>query len=196
MATLLRAIRRSMPRRVWPCRPAGNGGLRDCGESGKGPDGLAVLDADRNSKTYGTQVSSLTTTHVGDELHHFGWNACSSSLCPTPRIRMSSAATCWRPASAHRGFTSSTPNPTRARRGSSDDQAGGSREPGRLQPAAHQSLRTRRHLRQRPRLPTATARAASSSSTTTPLRSAESGSSTVAHSISPTTSGGTWATTR
>src|SRR5438876_10724714 len=48
----------------------------------KGPDGLAVVDADRNSKTYGTQVSSLTTTHAGDELHHFGWNACSSSLCP------------------------------------------------------------------------------------------------------------------
>ena len=49
---------------------------------GKGPDGLAVLDADRDSKTYGTVVSSLATTHSGDELHHFGWNACSSSLCP------------------------------------------------------------------------------------------------------------------
>src|SRR5436309_2198194 len=49
---------------------------------GKGPDGLAVVDADRESKTYGTMVSSLATTHSGDELHHFGWNACSSSLCP------------------------------------------------------------------------------------------------------------------
>src|SRR6184192_320996 len=49
---------------------------------GKGPDGLAVVDANRDSKTYGTVVSSLATTHSGDELHHFGWNACSSSLCP------------------------------------------------------------------------------------------------------------------
>src|SRR2546422_7570393 len=48
----------------------------------KGPDGLAVVDADRDSKTYGTVVNTLTTTHGGDELHHFGWNACSSSLCP------------------------------------------------------------------------------------------------------------------
>src|SRR5206468_3077795 len=49
---------------------------------GNGPDGLAVVDADRSSKTYGTVVGSLATTHSGDELHHFGWNACSSSLCP------------------------------------------------------------------------------------------------------------------
>src|SRR5256712_4917136 len=49
---------------------------------GNGLDGLAVVDADRSSKTYGTVVSSLATTHSGDELHHFGWNGCSSSLCP------------------------------------------------------------------------------------------------------------------
>jgi len=29
----------------------------------------------------------------GDELHHFGWNACSSPFARTPRIRTSSAAT-------------------------------------------------------------------------------------------------------
>src|SRR5207237_76850 len=34
---------------------------------GKGPDGLAVVDADRNSKTYGTLVSSLTTSHCGPD---------------------------------------------------------------------------------------------------------------------------------
>ena len=49
---------------------------------GQGPDGLATLDADRSSKTYGTVLNTLTTTYAGDELHHFGWNACSSSLCP------------------------------------------------------------------------------------------------------------------
>jgi selenium-binding protein 1 len=49
---------------------------------GDGPDGLATLDADRTSKTYGNVLNTLTTTHAGDELHHFGWNACSSALCP------------------------------------------------------------------------------------------------------------------
>ncbi|MEA2668278.1 MAG: methanethiol oxidase, partial [Chloroflexota bacterium] len=49
---------------------------------GDGPDGLATLDVDKKSKTYGTVLNTLTTTHAGDELHHFGWNACSSSLCP------------------------------------------------------------------------------------------------------------------
>jgi selenium-binding protein 1 len=44
------------------------------------PDALAVLDVDENSDTYGSVVgwSDLPTT--GDELHHFGWNACSSAL--------------------------------------------------------------------------------------------------------------------
>ena len=48
----------------------------------KGPDGLAVVDADRSSQTYGRVLNTLTTPNAGDELHHFGWNACSSSLCP------------------------------------------------------------------------------------------------------------------
>src|SRR2546421_1373519 len=49
---------------------------------GKGPDGLAVLDADAASEGYGKVISSLTMPNSGDELHHFGWNACSSALCP------------------------------------------------------------------------------------------------------------------
>ena len=62
--------------------------------------------------------------------------------------------------------------------------------------AAHDPLRPRRHLRERARLArAATARAASSSST--PRRSSckGRGSRTAARSTSPTTSGGTWATT-
>ncbi|HYM96705.1 MAG TPA: selenium-binding protein SBP56-related protein, partial [Candidatus Sulfotelmatobacter sp.] len=47
-----------------------------------GPDGLGVLDVDRTSKTYGKLVTTLTMPNTGDELHHFGWNACSSALCP------------------------------------------------------------------------------------------------------------------
>jgi selenium-binding protein 1 len=45
------------------------------------PDALAVVDTRRSSKTYGRQVGQVDMPNVGDELHHFGWNACSSHLC-------------------------------------------------------------------------------------------------------------------
>jgi methanethiol oxidase len=46
------------------------------------PDALTVVDVNAGSSTYGTQVGRLEMPNVGDELHHFGWNACSSALCP------------------------------------------------------------------------------------------------------------------
>ncbi len=52
------------------------------GKPGAEPDGLAVVDLDPASPRYGTLVSLAQLPHVGDELHHFGWNACSASLCP------------------------------------------------------------------------------------------------------------------
>src|SRR5262245_31931893 len=42
------------------------------------PDYLAVIDVDPKSKTFSQVVHRLKMTHIGDELHHFGWNACSS----------------------------------------------------------------------------------------------------------------------
>jgi methanethiol oxidase len=48
----------------------------------KVPDALAVVDVDPSSASYSTIVGKLDLTHPGDELHHFGWNACSSCLCP------------------------------------------------------------------------------------------------------------------
>ncbi len=47
------------------------------------PDALAVLDVNPESTGYGTVVGRLDMPHRGDELHHFGWNACSAALCPT-----------------------------------------------------------------------------------------------------------------
>ena len=32
--------------------------------------------------TYGKRVGQTVLPNAGDELHHFGWNACSSALCP------------------------------------------------------------------------------------------------------------------
>ena len=46
------------------------------------PDAMSVVDLDPASPTYSSIVNSLDMPHVGDELHHFGWNACSASLCP------------------------------------------------------------------------------------------------------------------
>jgi selenium-binding protein 1 len=46
------------------------------------PDALTVVDLQEGSATYGTTIGRLDMPNVGDELHHFGWNACSSALCP------------------------------------------------------------------------------------------------------------------
>ena len=46
------------------------------------PDAIAVLDVDPVSDTYGGVVGWTDMPYTGDELHHFGWNACSSALCP------------------------------------------------------------------------------------------------------------------
>jgi selenium-binding protein 1 len=49
---------------------------------GDTPDFLATVDVRPDSPDYGRIVSRAAVPHVGDELHHFGWNACSSALCP------------------------------------------------------------------------------------------------------------------
>jgi methanethiol oxidase len=41
-----------------------------------------VIDLQEGSSTYGQVTARLDMPDVGDELHHFGWNACSSALCP------------------------------------------------------------------------------------------------------------------
>ena len=47
-----------------------------------GPDALVVVDVDPASRSRGNVVGRVEMPNVGDELHHFGWNACSSALCP------------------------------------------------------------------------------------------------------------------
>jgi selenium-binding protein 1 len=50
--------------------------------SAERPDAIAVLDVDPGSTSYGSVVGWTDMPYRGDELHHFGWNACSSALCP------------------------------------------------------------------------------------------------------------------
>jgi methanethiol oxidase len=46
------------------------------------PDAIAVIDVDPSSATYSKIVGGVDMPKIGDELHHYGWNACSSCLCP------------------------------------------------------------------------------------------------------------------
>ena len=48
----------------------------------KVPDGISVVDVDPASASYSRIVGNVEMPNTGDELHHFGWNACSSCLCP------------------------------------------------------------------------------------------------------------------
>ena len=49
---------------------------------GSRPDAIGVVDVKLGSKSYGRVVGQFDMPNTGDELHHFGWNACSASLCP------------------------------------------------------------------------------------------------------------------
>jgi selenium-binding protein 1 len=58
-------------------------------ENGR-PDAIGVVDCDPQSESYGLLIGRTDLSHAGDELHHFGWNACSAALCPSsphPHVR-------------------------------------------------------------------------------------------------------------
>ena len=46
------------------------------------PDAMTIVDVNPESPAYGKMVGRVNMPNAGDELHHFGWNACSSALCP------------------------------------------------------------------------------------------------------------------
>ncbi|HEU4630632.1 MAG TPA: selenium-binding protein SBP56-related protein [Gemmatimonadaceae bacterium] len=45
-------------------------------------DAIGVVDTEPSSPTYGQLVGRTELPQGDNELHHFGWNACSSHLCP------------------------------------------------------------------------------------------------------------------
>ncbi|RDH75096.1 selenium-binding protein [Mycolicibacterium moriokaense] len=49
--------------------------------AGRAKDAIAVVDCDPTSAGYGGVVGWSELPTAGNELHHFGWNACSSALC-------------------------------------------------------------------------------------------------------------------
>lgn len=50
-------------------------------------DCLATVDVDPESRTYGQVVHRLPVTHFADELHHYGWNVCSSCHGQPGKVR-------------------------------------------------------------------------------------------------------------
>ena len=49
--------------------------------AGSERDAMTVVDCNAESPTYGEVVGWTDLPTAGNELHHFGWNACSSALC-------------------------------------------------------------------------------------------------------------------
>jgi len=49
--------------------------------TGRAKDAMALIDCDPSSPEYGRVVGWSELPTAGNELHHFGWNACSSALC-------------------------------------------------------------------------------------------------------------------
>ena len=49
--------------------------------AGEQRDAMTVVDCDAGSSSYGGVVGWAELPTAGNELHHFGWNACSSALC-------------------------------------------------------------------------------------------------------------------
>lgn len=47
---------------------------------GTKPGALTVVNVDPQSDAYRSVVGQVEMPNVGDELHHFGWNACSSGV--------------------------------------------------------------------------------------------------------------------
>ena len=55
-----------------------------------GRDAMGVVDVDDGSKSYGKMVGRVDMPNAGDELHHFGWNACSLRWQPHYQAGVSS----------------------------------------------------------------------------------------------------------
>jgi len=58
-----------------------------CEGDEKRPDYLATVDVNPDSPSYCQVLHRTPMPHVGDELHHSGWNACSSVYCDSSKIR-------------------------------------------------------------------------------------------------------------
>ena len=94
---------------------------------------------------YGRLVGQLDMPNVGDELHHFGWNACSASLCPyAPHPHMERRYLIVPGINSSRiHIVDTKPDPKKAADRQSD-RTGNAGRPHRLRVAAHASIAARK----------------------------------------------------
>jgi selenium-binding protein 1 len=118
--------------------------------AGKAKDAMVVLDCDPSSADYGRVVGWSELPTAGNELHHFGWNACSSALCHhghnghgQPLERRYLIVPGLR--SSRTYILDTKPDPRNPHRRPRHRGRGAGRQ-GRLLPPAYRPLRTRRHL--------------------------------------------------
>ena len=112
------------------------------------PDAMTVVDVEPGSATYGRVVGWTDVPGRGDELHHFGWNACSSALkheghdmhglarrhLLVPGLRSSNI------------YVFDTQPDPRDPGAGQDHRRGEPVDPGRVLASAHAALRSRRRL--------------------------------------------------
>ena len=87
------------------------------------PDYLATIDADPNSPTYSQVISRLEMPGIGDELHHMGWNACSSCHGDATRERRYLIVPGGRSSNLH--IVDCATDPKKPRRSASSSDPGG-----------------------------------------------------------------------
>ena len=104
------------------------------------PDFIAVVDVDPSSSSYGQIVGRTEMPNVGDELHHFGWNACSSA-CHSQLQRDTLVVPGLRSSRIHLLDISDPRSPTDQER----DRGRGDQGEARAERAAHGALHARRH---------------------------------------------------
>jgi selenium-binding protein 1 len=51
------------------------------------PDYIVTVDVNPKTSPQGKVIHRLPVTHTGDELHHFGWNACSNCFGDSTKVR-------------------------------------------------------------------------------------------------------------
>ena len=99
---------------------------------------------------YGKMVGRVDMPNAGDELHHFGWNACSSCLCPySPHPHMERrylVVPGLRSSRIHILDTKPDPRNPKIVKVIEPETVD---EADRVQPSSHRSLRAGRHLHER-----------------------------------------------
>ena len=113
-------------------------------------DAIGVVDLDPDSNAYGRLVGQTDMPSAGDELHHFGWNACSSCLCPyAPHPHMERRYLVVPGINSSRIHILDTKPDPRQPRTREDDRRGDARQAHRLRRAAHRALRAGGNLHER-----------------------------------------------